>query len=88
MDDIELLTGWITLVLGEAARLRAAGVTSIGAAGCTVTLAPLVAPLEPGEVAAPDGSVATEGLDALSDPHSYPGGIVPGYQIERLEREE
>lgn len=87
MADIETLSGWIALVLGEAPRLRAAGVLSIGAEGCTVTLAPLAAIQPAGEIEKPDATVAAEGLDPLHDPHSYPGGIVPGYDLEGARRE-
>jgi len=85
-----LLVSWLTLVLGEADRLRAAGVISIGGAGCSVTFAapaagPAAAPV--GEIAAPDAAVP-EGLDALNDPHSYPGGVVPGYRITKFDRFE
>ncbi len=88
MSEIDVLTGWIALVLGEADKLRAAGVLSIGAGGCTVTFAP-AAPAAPaaGEIERPDATVAPEGLDPLNDPHSYPSGIVPGYNLEQARRE-
>lgn len=89
MTDVDTLTGWIALVLGEAGRLRAAGVLSLGGGGCTVTFAPLPIEAAPiGAVAGPDATVAAEGLDTLHDPHSYPGGVVPGYRIDRSFRAE
>jgi len=88
MAQIDILTGWIALVLGESARLRAAGVLSIGGGGYTVTFAPDMAPVPAGEIDRPDATVSTEGLDPLHDPHSYPSGIVPGYTIERLDPED
>lgn len=82
-----MLTGWIALVLGEAGRLRAAGVTSIGAAGFTVTFSSVTPATAAGEIDKPDMTVSTEGLGVLDDPHSYPAGIVPGYDLEGARRE-
>lgn len=87
MADIDTLSGWIALVLGEAPKLRAAGVLSIGAEGCSATFAPLVEGVAAGDVAKPDASAAEHEHtpDPLHDPHSYPGGVVPGFKIERLD---
>lgn len=85
-DIATTIAGWVALVLGEAPKLRAAGVLSIGAAGCTVTFAPLSAAAAAGEIDRPDATVSPEGLDALNDPHSYPGGVVPGYDMDGARR--
>lgn len=87
MADIDTLSGWIALVLGEAPKLRAAGVLSIGAEGCIVTFEPLPAAPAAGEIGKPDSTVPADGLDPLNDPHSYPSGIVPGYDLEGARRE-
>ena len=83
-----LLISWIALVLGEADRLRAKGVLSIGAAGCSATFAPAPPPAPTSDAAPGPAELApdTDGLDALHDPHSYPGGVVPGYQIKKFDR--
>jgi hypothetical protein len=90
MADTDLLTSWIALVLGEADKLRTKGVLSIGAEGCTVTFAALTAPAPANDQPAAAAQEDEEPeLDALHDPHSYPGGIVPGYpQIDRYSAED
>lgn len=87
MADINTLAGWIALVRGEALELRALGVLAIGVEGCSVTFAPLVEVVAAGDVAKPDASAAEHEHtpDPLHDPHSYPGGVVPGFKIERLD---
>lgn len=80
-------TRWIDLILARSGDLRAAGVLSIAVDGCAATLSPLdVAPPITGEIDAPD--TALDGGDSLYDPASYPGGVVPGFTIEKLEIED
>lgn len=77
---------WIDLVLERAAALRSAGVTAIGFDGCTASLLPAEPPPPKFDDVKNDDR-PPDGLDALNDPHTYPGGIVPGFVITR-ETEE
>lgn len=82
------MDAWIDLVLARAAELRAAGITSIGCDGCTASIGPLPdAPYVPEKS---DGKpiAADEYPDAMHDPATYPGGVVPGFVIEKLELED
>ncbi len=78
---------WIDLVLARAGELRRAGVLAIGGDGYTVQLAPFEAPGD-GKIDKPDATADDYTLHPLNDPHSYPGGYVPGFQIERVELED
>lgn len=72
---------WLTLVEERAPGLRLAGIESVEIAGCVVRLLPWV-PLPDGSkrVAEPEPS-----SDPLFDPASYPGGIVPGFDLSGLQ---
>lgn len=72
---------WIELVLARAGELRAAGVLELGAD--YVVFAPLVE----SPTADPNGKPPADEVipHPLNDPHSYPDGIVPGFEIEKLE---
>ena len=78
---------WFDTVLARAEELRAAGVLSISCDGCAATFAPLLETALVGTIDKPDASVGLE-YDALTDPASYPGGVVPGFVIEKLEMED
>ena len=77
---------WLDTVLARAIELRTAGVSSVTVDGCSVSFLPLVTPVA-GEIGKPDAS-ADQHYDALTDPNSYPGGVVPGFKIEKLEMED
>lgn len=80
---IDNAAAWIDLVIRRARDLRAAGVTSIGIDGCTATLGPEPIAADSSKPAAPD----PEPHDHFHDPATYPHGIVPGFEIRRLEEE-
>lgn len=71
---------WLTLIEERAPGLRAAGVQSLSLEGVSIQLAPRDTPIERdlpvGETSEPDES------DPLNNPMLYPGGRIPGYQID------
>ena len=73
---------WIDLVLSRADELRAKGVLSIAADGFAVTFDAgyRPAPTTREDAAETDDEV----VDPFSDPRSYPGGYVPGFEITRF----
>lgn len=76
---------WIDIVLGRADDLRRKGVLSIGVDGCTATFVP-GPPAEPGNDR--DGDEDPEWKEPLNpweDPNSYPSGIVPTLDVDKLE---
>ena len=80
-------SAWMDLVVARAAELRALGVLELEVEGCAVRFAPLPPPPLP---VPPPGTKSTETeeqLDALHDPASWPGGVVPGFDIEPLTEE-
>lgn len=77
---------WIDLVLARAAGLREAGVSSISIDGRAATFLPKE-PLPP-KFDDIKNDAERGGLPTLLDPASYPDGIVPGFEIERLSEEE
>lgn len=81
-----LAFSWIDTVLARASELRAAGVTSIGSEGHTATFLPADTRQPIGDIAPPDE--LREPGDPLHDAASYPNGIVPGFQITKLEAVE
>lgn len=78
---------WIDFVIARARELREAGVLSISCDRGAVTFAPMLEAAPVGTIDKPDASVGVE-YDALTDPASYPGGVVPGFVIEKLEMED
>jgi hypothetical protein len=76
-------SGWIDLVIARAAELRKAGITAIGFDGCTASLepAPPEFPADP-----PGRRDEEQFVSTLHDPASYPDGVVPGYVIQRYDR--
>ena len=74
---------WIALVLEQATALRAAGVLSISIDGRSVTFAEL--PFVPAKDDSKPDEQEPDNVDPFHDPASYPGGIVPGFHIEKLE---
>lgn len=78
-------TAWIDLVIQRSADLREAGILAIGADGCSATLSPLVENVTPADRTEPEHDYAG---DPLNDPASYPGGVVPGFDIKPYPREE
>lgn len=78
---------WLDLVLSRASELRKAGVATISADGYSVSLLP--AEPEPQKLEpVTNDERQSDGLNPLEDPHSYPGGIVPGFVITRELPEE
>lgn len=76
-------TAWIELVLLRAKDLRGAGVLAIGCDGCTATLEALPPRLPEGDV---ESDEPAEPINHWHDPATYPDGIVPGFEIHKLER--
>lgn len=77
---------WIDTVVANADALRAAGVSTIGVGAYSASLLP-----KPPELPKYDdvkNDELPDDLPALIDPRSYPGGVVPGYRIEKLPAEE
>ncbi len=90
MEDPEAETAvawWIRTLVEHADELREAGVSSLKVGEYAATLLPKPPP-EPtyGDVKNEPG--IPDGLHPLEDPHSYPGGIVPGFTIEKFSTEE
>ena len=77
---------WIDLVIARALDLRKAGITAIGFGGCSAQLLPYMEPLVD-EKATGDKPAEEYQGDPLNDPASWPGGVVPGYQITKFTTE-
>lgn len=87
MQPDSTVTRWIDLLISRSGELRNAGVLSIEIDGCAATFAPLPALVVPvGDIDPPDESAS--GSDPLHDPASYPGGVVPGFAIQKFEPED
>jgi hypothetical protein len=74
---------WIRTITANAAALRAAGVGSIAVGKFSAVLQAIPAAEPKYDPITADAHVP-DGLPAIHDPHSYPGGYVPGLTIERL----
>lgn len=81
---------WLDLILQRAADLRAAGILTVSADGCSATISPT-----PPVVASESKRTPAQKLSDTDDngpatfwddAASYPNGVVPGFKIERLER--
>lgn len=77
---------WLDTVVAMSSALRDAGVSSIAVGECSVSLLPKPAPVE--KLPEIGKSDVVDDLPALHDPRSYPGGVVPGYTIEKLSNED
>lgn len=77
---------WIDLVLERANELRSAGVLSISFEGCAATFAAL--PVVVGKDDSKPIEQEPDIVDPFQDPASYPGGLVPGFRIEKFETGE
>lgn len=73
---------WIDLVIARALDLRKAGITGIGFGGCSAQLLPYMEPL--GDDKTTGEAVEEYQGDALNDPASWPGGVVPGFTIQKF----
>ncbi len=77
---------WIDMVLECADSLRAKGVLSITVGDRAVSLAPL--PVVPAKDDSKPVEQEPDIVDPFQDPASYPGGLVPGFRIEKFETGE
>lgn len=84
--EIGRVQWWIDTVVANAAALRSAGVTTISVGAFGATLLPKE--LDPPKFDDIKNDDIPDGLPALEDPRTYPGGIVPGFTIEKLPLEE
>ena len=78
-------SGWIDLLVGRASDLRKAGILSIGVDGCSATISATLIDEVTDHRGSPEPDYAG---DPLNDPASYPGGLVPGFEITTFPREE
>lgn len=65
----------IALIIARAPALHAAGVTSLSIDGFAVTLTAPPAPV----AALPEPPAATQHIDPMQDPATFPGGRIPGF---------
>lgn len=75
---------WIKTLVASAAELRDAGVSSLAIGEFSATLLPKPAPPPSFDPIAKADEQLPDGIDALNDPRSYPGGVVPGFRIDKL----
>lgn len=75
-------SSWIDLVLARSLELRRAGVLSIEFDGRGVTLSAYTEPFV--DEKATGTPVADFAGDVMTDPASYAGGVVPGYEITKF----
>lgn len=77
---------WISTIIANAAALRDAGVTDVKVGNFAATLLPKEPPAPKYDDVKNDD--IPDGLPALEDPRTYPGGVVPGFKIEKFDPEE
>lgn len=81
------VTWWLDLLSERADALRTAGVSSVAVDGLSATFLPL-APPQPSFADIKLDDQIPDGLPAHLDPRTYPGGIVPGFDIQPLPEED
>lgn len=84
--EIGRVQWWIDTIVANAPALRDAGINTIRVGDYAASL--LAKPAELPKFDDIQNEELPDGLHPLEDPRSYPGGIVPGFQIEKLPTED
>lgn len=86
-DPSERVKWWLSTIIEMAPQLREAGVSNVGVGEFSATLQPKDPPASKFDDVKNDEQIP-DGLPAHLDPRTYPGGIVPGFDITPLPMED